>query len=353
MSTLMSKLKKASSIKEAEVLSQSTLFVDKSTTPTPIYALNVALSGDIDGGFRSGLISLAGPSRHFKSTYALVLASAYLKRHQDAILVLYDCEFGISEATLVAAGISPDRVLHIPITSVEELKFDLMKKLTGADAIKRGEKVIFMVDSIGNLASTKETSDAEKESAATDMGTRAKSIKSLWRLVTPHLTIKDLSLLAIQHVYEEQGMFAKTIMSGGTSGMLSSDVVFFIGKSQEKDGTDLVGWNFKLKVEKSRYVKEKSVIPIVVTFEGGIQRYSGILEWAIESGHVIKPSNGWYQLVDKETGEIIGGKVREKDTANEEFLGKVVSNPSFKEWVRKQFQLSHGTLVAEDDPSSN
>ena len=348
MSALLQKLKKTSTIKEAEILSASELFNEKDVIPTAVPALNIALSGDIDGGLRSGLISLAGPSRHFKTSYCLVMVAAYLKKYKDAVCVFYDCEFGVSAQTLESAGIDPNRVLHCPITSVEELKFDLMAKLTGPDAIARGDKVIIMVDSVGNLASTKEANDALKENAATDMGTRAKSLKSLWRLVTPHLTIKNIPLLAVMHVYEESGMFPKTIMSGGTGGMLSSDVVFFIGKSQEKDGTEVKGYNFKLKIEKSRYVKEKSVIPIIVTFEGGIYKYSGILDMAIEAKHVVKPSNGFYQLVDDETGEELSKKVREKETGTEEFLGVVLKRESFKQWVREKYQLSHSELVADE-----
>ena len=349
MSALLQKLKKTSTIKEAEILSASELFNEKDVIPTAVPALNIALSGDIDGGIRSGLISFAGESKTFKTSNSLVLVSAYLKKYPNAICVFYDCEFGVSANTLKAANIDPNRVLHCPITSIEELKFDLMAKLTGPDAVSRDDKVIIMVDSVGNLASTKETNDAMKENAATDMGTRAKSLKSLWRLVTPHLTIKDIPLIAIQHTYAEQGaMYAKTIMAGGQGGMLSSDVVFFIGKSQEKDGTELKGYNFKLKVEKSRYVKEKSVIPIIVTFEGGIYKYTGILDMAIEAKHVVKPSNGWYQLVDPETGEELGSKVREKDTGTEEFLGVVLKRESFKHWVREKYQLSHNSLVADE-----
>jgi len=347
--SLLQKLKKTSTIKEVEVLSASELFNEKDVIPTAVPALNIALSGDLDGGLRSGLISFAGPSKHFKTMYCLVLVSAYMKKYPDSICVFYDCEFGVSAQTLEAAEIDPSRVLHCPITSIEELKFDLMAKLTGPDAIARGDKVIFMIDSVGNLASTKETNDAMKENAASDMGTRAKSLKSLWRLVTPHLTIKNIPLLAVQHTYDEQGLFPKTIMAGGQGGMLSSDVVFFIGKSQEKDGTELTGYNFKLKVEKSRYVKEKSVIPIIVTFGGGIYKYTGILEMAVEAKEVIKPSNGWYQLVDPETGETLGSKVREKDTGNEAFLGVVLKRESFKKWVKEKYQLSHTTLVSDDE----
>jgi hypothetical protein len=144
-------------------------------------------------------------------------------------------------------------------------------------------------------------------------------------------------------------MYCKTIMSGGQGGMLSSDAVWILGKSQEKDGTELLGYTFTINIEKSRHVKEKSKLKVLVTFDGGISKYTGILELAIEAGEVIKPKNGWYQLVDKSTGELIGSAVRETATANDKFLGVVLKRESFKQWVRDTFQVSAGQLIASDD----
>jgi hypothetical protein len=149
-------------------------------------------------------------------------------------------------------------------------------------------------------------------------------------------------------------MYGKTIMSGGQGGMLSSDGVWIIGKSQEKekiDGKDvLVGYAFTINIEKSRYIKEKSKLKIVVKFDGGISKYTGILELALLAGEVIKPKNARFQLVDKATGELIGDVVKEEDTECEEFLGAVLKRESFKQWVRETFKLSEGKLmIAEDD----
>ena len=350
MSKLMDKLIKSTKIKDVSVLTDSKLFKDKAVIPTDVPLINIALSGDIDGGLRPGLTSIAGPSRHFKSSYALLMASAYMKKYDDAIILFYDSEFGSPEAYFTSFGIDPSRVVHIPITNIEEFKFDIMKKLDNSneDGIKRGDHVFILIDSIGNLASIKEVDDAIEGNSAADMS-RAKQLKSTWRMITPHLTLKDIPLVAVQHTYEEQKLYGKTIMSGGQGGMLSSDNVWIIGKSQEKDGTELLGYTFTINIEKSRYVKEKSKLKVVVKFDGGISKYTGILDLAIEAGEVIKPKNARYQLVDKSTGEILGDPVKEEATENEKFLGVVLKRESFKQWVRENFQLARGTMLASDD----
>lgn len=349
MGSLISKLLKNTKIKEVSVLSESKLFNEKDMIPTEIPLINIALSGDLEGGLQPGLLSIAGPSKHFKSFYALIMASAYLKKYSDAVVLFYDSEFGAAQKYFSAAGIDLDRVVHIPITNIEELKFDIMSKLenSNVDGIKRGDKVFILIDSIGNLASVKEVDDAISGNSAQDM-TRAKSLKSLWRMITPHLTLKDIPLVAIQHTYDELKLYGKTIMSGGQGGMLSSDGVWIIGKSQEKDGTDLLGYNFTINIEKSRHVKERSKLKVLVKFDGGISKYTGILDLAILAGEVIKPKNARFQLVNKETGELIGEPVKEDATQNENFLGVVLKRNSFKEWVRSEFQIAQGTLIADE-----
>jgi hypothetical protein len=121
--------------------------------------------------------------------------------------------------------------------------------------------------------------------------------------------------------------------------MYSADNVWIIGRRQNKTGTEVTGYDFIINVEKSRYVREKSKVPVSVSWEGGIERYSGLLDVALAGGYVIKPSNGWYQLVDKSTGQLIGNKVREKDTRADTFWESVLTESDFKEFVRKSYQI--------------
>jgi len=173
--------------------------------------INVALSGRVDGGLTSGLTVLAGPSKHFKTSFALLMASSYLKKHKDAVLMFYDSEFGSPQQYFESFGIDTNRVLHIPIKNIEELKFDIVNQL---EQIERKDKVIILIDSVGNLASKKEIEDAMNEKSVADM-TRAKALKGLFRMVTPYLTLKNICLLAINHTYATMEMFSKQIVSGG------------------------------------------------------------------------------------------------------------------------------------------
>ena len=297
--SVMDKLKKNSKIKSSAVLSKSVFFSDKEMTPTEVPMINVALSGDPDGGLSPGLTVLAGPSKHFKTSFALLMAGAYLKEHEDAVLLFYDSEFGSPQSYFESFGINTDRVLHTPITDVEQLKFDLVGQL---ENIERNDKVIVVIDSIGNLASKKELEDALNEKSVADMS-RAKALKGLFRMVTPYLAMKNIPLLAVNHTYQEIGLFPKAIVSGGTGIYYSADNIWILGRQQQKQGMEVKGYNFVINVEKSRFVKEKSKVPITVSWDGGIEQYSGLLEVGLAGGYVTKPSMGWYAKVDQNTGE--------------------------------------------------
>ena len=147
-----------------------------------------------------------------------------------------------------------------------------------------------------------------------------------------------------QHYVLENG-----VITHNTGPYYSADNIFILGRQQEKEGTEIVGYNFIINVEKSRYVKEKSKIPVSVSFDGGISKWSGLLDLALESGHVIKPSNGWYQKVDKETGEIHEKKYRIKDTDNRDFWMPIVTSKSFNDFVQKKYQISHGDIIRDEE----
>jgi RecA/RadA recombinase len=342
--SIMDKLKKNSKVKDTSVLSESKFFNEKDMVQTDVPMINVALSGSVDGGLSSGLTVLAGPSKHFKTSFALLMAAAYLNKHPDAVMLFYDSEFGSPQSYFQQFGIDTARVLHTPITNVEELKFDIIGQLEGMD---RKDNVIIVIDSIGNLASKKELEDAINEKSVADMS-RAKALKGLFRMTTPYLTMKNIPLLAINHTYQEMGLFPKAIVSGGTGIYYSADNIWILGRQQDKQGTEIKGYHFVINVEKSRYVKEKSKIPISVSWEGGVQRWSGLLEVALAGQYVAKPSNGWYQHVDRQTGELVGQKFREKETLTEEFWKPVLDGTDFKEFLKKQYSIGYQSLVDMD-----
>jgi hypothetical protein len=203
--SLIEKLKKNSTIKDTAILNNSKFFGTKDLIQTAVPALNVALSGRLDGGLTPGLTVFAGPSKHFKTAFSLLLAKSYLDKYDDAVVLFYDSEFGTPQAYFDTFNIDTSRVVHTPITDIEQLKHDVMQQMNG---FERGDHVI------GNLASKKEVDDALDGKSVADM-TRAKQMKSLFRMVTPHLTIKDIPMVVVNHTYQEIGMFPKAVVSGG------------------------------------------------------------------------------------------------------------------------------------------
>jgi RecA/RadA recombinase len=340
--SLLDKLKKNTTIKDSAILSKSKFFTEKDMVPTDVPMINVALSGKLDGGIIPGLTMWAGPSKHFKTAFSLLMAKAYMDKYPEAVLLFYDSEFGTPVKYFETFQIDMDRVLHTPLTDIEQLKFDIMQQL---QEVNRGDKLIIILDSIGNLASKKEVEDALEGKSVADMS-RAKQVKSLFRMVTPHLNLKDIPMVVVNHTYKEIGMFPKDIVGGGTGSYYSADNIYILGRQQEKDGTEIVGYNFIINVEKSRYVKEKSKIPISVSFDGGIQKYSGLVDIAIEGNFISKPSPGWYAKVDQKTGEI-GDKVRFDATQTDEFWQPLLKNESFKEFVNGKYGIAYGNIMGE------
>ena len=343
--SLLQRLIKNSTIKETDILADSKFFNKKDMIQTSIPALNLALSGSISGGLTPGLLVLAGPSKHFKTSFSLIMAKAYLDKYPEAILLFYDSEFGTPQSYFKSAGIDLSRVVHTPITDMEQFKFDVMSQM---NELQRDDKVVIVVDSVGNLASKKEVEDALKQNTAADM-TRAKQMKSVFRMITPHLTMKDIPMIVVNHIYMEQGMFPKAIVSGGTGIYYSANTIFIIGRQQEKDGTDVIGYNFIINVEKSRFVKEKSKIPVEVTYQGGVSKWGGLLDMGLESGLVFKPKNGWYQKVDPETGEILDKNYRIKDTYTADFWLPILKSAKFNSFVEGKYRLPESDLMQTED----
>jgi len=169
---------------------------------------------------------------------------------------------------------------------------------------------------------------------------KIKTVKSVGKLPVFDLTVDS-------ECYDEQQYALENgVISHNTGIYYSANQIFIMGRQQEKQGQEVIGYNFIINVEKSRFVKEKSKIPISVTWDGGIDRYSGLLDVALAGGFVIKPSNGWYAAVDKSTGEE-GKKHRIKDLGSD-FWEPILSNPEFEKFLRHQYMVGYKAELSED-----
>lgn len=337
MTNLFDRLRKSGSVKVSEKLSESAFFKEKDFVKTNLPILNLAFSGEIDGGFSAGLTILSGESKTFKTLLSLYCLKAYFDKFPDSVCLFYDSEFGTTPAYLKKFGIDPERIIHIPIEHVEQLKFDIVKRL---EEIEKGDKVFIFIDSLGALASKKEVDDANDEKSVADMS-RAKAIRSLFRIITPHLTLKDLPCFVINHVYQTMELYSKTVIPGGSSVTYSANQIFVITKAKEVNAStkEILGSKFTINIFKSRLVKENAKFPFIVLHDSGIEKYSGILDFAIDNGY-IKQSGAWYTLADLETGEISeeSKKCHKKDIPDE-FFETLLKLDAFKEQLSKEFKL--------------
>lgn len=344
MDALKQRIIKNSTINLTDSLEDSTIFAKKDMIPTSVPMINVALSGTVDGGMLPGLTMLAGPSKHFKTGFALLLVSSFLKKYPEGVILFYDSEFGSPLSYFDTFGINKSQVVHTPITDIEELKFDIVKQLKD---LTKDDKVMIVIDSIGNLASKKEVEDAMEGKPVADMS-RAKQLKSLFRMITPHLTLKNIPAIVVNHTYKEIGMYPKDIVGGGTGSYYSSNDIWIIGRQQDKDGTELSGYHFVIRVEKSRMVREASKIPITISFDGGINRWSGLFDIALAGNYIAKPKNGWYCLVDRSTGELLTPNMRATDIENnKDFWVEMFKTTDFAKYIESQYKMVQTSILEE------
>lgn len=309
----------------------------------PIPIINLGFSGTFKGGLPSGITVFAGDSKTFKSLLSFLCLKSYLDKYDDAIGIVYDSEFGVTPAYLQSLGIDPSRVLHEPIDTIENLKFNVVNRL---QEIKKGDHVFFLIDSLGFLPSNKELQDAINLNEAADM-TRAKAIRSFFRTTTISFSLKDIPCVIVNHVYETMETYSKKIVSGGKSVMLAANQVFIITKEQETEGEgkdkELKGWTFKLNVEKSRFVREKSQFCFTVLFDYGIEYASGLFELAQEAGIITSEKKGWYKINGSEDS------FRRSQIEDDiDFWEKLVYDDKFNQFVEDKYMLK-GKIVNNDN----
>lgn len=338
-SSLMSRLlKKAGKDSKISILSESHFFdkdvVFRSITP----AINMMLAGDFDGGVTPGLYQVVGDSRTFKTNFCVSLVKDFLDADPENIVLFFDSEFG-SKSSYNSFDVDKTRVIHYAMEDIEDLKFKMAQAL---EEIALGEgKVMIFIDSVSQIASKKEVDNALNENAAADL-TRARELNSFFRIITPKLMLKKIPCFFINSYYESiVNQYAEATVKGGKQAFLSSDVVLMVTRSQVKtdDKKELLGWSFNYNAMKSRYVREKAKFSILVTYEGGIYKYSGMFDWAMDSGFLKSEKQGFYQF--NLDGWVDGKSYRRKDIeANyTAFFDDLLKNTDFKAWVKRQYEL--------------
>ncbi|BAU40128.1 hypothetical protein [Ralstonia phage RSP15] len=345
---------KAVSNPNIAILEDSIFKEKKANYSTPVPMINGMMSADTMGGINPGVTIVMGDSRTFKTNFCVLNAKAFQDQHEDGYVVFFDCEFGAANS-FKTFGIDESRVIHVPFTTIEQMKIEVSQML---DALEEGEKIFILIDSVSQVASKKEVNDAVEGKDVSDM-TRAKSLNSFWRIVTPILTIKNIPLFAINSFYADTtNKYAENIMKGGKQGFLSADTILMVTRSQEKDDKakdeKLKGWSFNYTVMKSRFVKEKSKFSLLVTYAGGIDLNSGLFDLAMNSGLITMPKSGWYKIDEdclKEVDPSLDADKlwRKAEIEESGFLMKLAKNKTFRESFRSRYAIEAGAMYSEED----
>ncbi len=255
---------------------------------TGSYLFNAVVSGSIFGGIPSNKITaLAGESSTGKTFFALSVVRNFLNNNPDAGCFYFESESAISREMIEGRGIDSSRMIMIPVVTVQEFREQALKVLKKYMEQKPEDRkpMMFVLDSLGNLSTTKEIEDSEAGKETRDM-TRAQVVKSIFRVLTLKLGQANVPLLVTNHTYDVVGSYVPMKEMGGGSGLkYAASTIVYLSKSKEKDGTQVVGNIIKCETKKSRFTKENSKIETRLFYDNrGLDQYYGLLELGEKHG---------------------------------------------------------------------
>ena len=247
---------------------------------TGSYIFNALVSGSIYGGIPSNKITaLAGESSTGKTFFTISVIKHFLKTHPEAGVAFFESEGAISKDLLSDRGVDTKRVVIIPVVTVQQFRQQALMVADNLLKDKNHPPMLFVLDSLGMLSTTKEIEDSEAGKETRDM-TRAQVVKSIFRVLTLKLSKCNIPLIVTNHTYDVVGAYMPTKEMGGGSGLkYAASTIIFLSKSKEKDGKDVIGNIIKCETKKSRFTKESAKISTRLFYdERGLDPYYGLLE---------------------------------------------------------------------------
>ena len=254
---------------------------------TGSYSFNALLSGSIYGGLPgSRITAIAGEAATGKTFFALGIVKNFLDKNPDAGVIYFESENAVSKSMLESRGVDSQRLVVMPVATVQEFRTQSIKvldKYLEQDEASR-KPMMFVLDSLGMLSTTKEMEDTAEGKETRDM-TRSQIVKSAFRVLTLKLGQAGVPMIMTNHTYDVIGsMFPQKEMGGGSGLKYAASSIIYLGKRKEKDGTEVVGNIIHCKNYKSRITKENAQIDVRLTYKQGLDRYYGLLEMAEDAG---------------------------------------------------------------------
>lgn len=266
---------------------------------TGAYIFNALVSGSIFGGLPSNKITaLAGESSTGKTFFALSIVKYFLQQNPTGQVIYFESESAITKGMLADRGIDVKRIGLVPVTTVQEFRTQAIKVVDEYMKLKKKDRppLMFVLDSLGMLSTTKEVEDATAGKETRDM-TRAQVVKSIFRILSLKLGQAGIPLIVTNHTYDVVGSYMPQKEMGGGSGLkYAASTIIYLSKSKEKDGTEVVGNIIKCKAFKSRFTKENSLVATRLFYdERGLDRYYGLLGLGEKYG-VFEKSGNRYKI---------------------------------------------------------
>jgi len=249
---------------------------------TGSYIFNALVSGSIYGGIPSNKITaLAGESSTGKTFYCLGIVKHFLDMDPDAGVIYFESESAISRDMIESRNIDSKRMVIVPVTTVQEFRQQAIKIIDKYLQMPEESRqpMMFVLDSLGMLSTSKEIEDTEAGKETRDM-TRAQVVKSIFRVLTLKLGKANVPMIVTNHTYDVIGAYVPTKEMGGGSGLkYAASTIIYLSKKKEKDGKEVIGNIIKAKTAKSRLSKENSEVETRLYYDDrGLDRYYGLLE---------------------------------------------------------------------------
>ena len=300
---------------------------------TGSYSFNALLSGSIHGGLPGNRITaIAGEAATGKTFFALGIIKHFLDKDKNSGVIFFESENAVSKEMIENRGVDSTRVVVVPVSTVQEFRsqsIKILEKYLEQEEDKR-QPLMFVLDSLGMLSTTKEMTDTAEGKETRDM-TRAQIVKSTFRVLTLKLGQANVPLLMTNHTYDVIGsMFPQKEMGGGSGLKYAASTIIYLGKRKEKLGTEIIGNIIHCKIYKSRITKENAKVDVKLTYKHGLDKHYGLLELGEEAG-IFKKVSTRFEMPD---GSKVFGK-QINDNPDKYFTKEILKK--IDEYANKKF----------------
>ena len=251
---------------------------------TGSYIFNGLLSGSIYGGLPANKITaLAGESATGKTFFLMGMVKNFLDKNPNSGVVYFESESAITKQMVIDRGIDPERMVILPVTTVQEFRTQALKVLDRylQQDVDIRKPMFMCLDSLGMISTTKEVEDTTDGKETRDM-TRAQVLKAAFRVLTLKLGKAKVPMVVTNHTYDSMGLFSTKEMGGGSGLKYAASSIIFLSKKKEKDGTEVIGNIVHCKNHKSRLTMENKMVDVRLTYDKGLDKYYGLLDLAIK-----------------------------------------------------------------------